>query len=303
MLTSSKVLVFIGRCFLLFLLFGSNLSFAQSYVHPTYTRDADADGVPDGRDKCPRTPKGEKVTPFGCPPDSDFDGLYDYQDNCPNEPGPIANTGCPWGDRDKDGIKDNRDRCPDVFGLPQFSGCPDTDGDGLADNEDNCPKQPGPVENQGCPENKDIDGDGVTDADDDCPRTPGPKEYKGCPKLNSVDEAKRRKAFQNLLFETGKAIIKNSSYVSLNGLAEVLNNNPSANLVLEGHTDNVGDDAANMTLSDNRATAVKDYLVSQGINGDRITAEGFGETRPVADNATAAGKQKNRRVEMKIKYE
>jgi OmpA-OmpF porin, OOP family len=302
-----------ARCSVLALLILSALpSFAQKrgkasplgpYIHAAYKVDADADGVPDGRDECPSTPKGEKVTPFGCPIDTDFDGLYDSQDKCPTEPGPRENIGCPWGDRDKDGVKDNVDDCPDAAGPVSHHGCPDTDGDGLYDNEDECPTKAGPIERRGCPpKTNDTDGDGVDDVSDRCPETPGPKDNQGCPKLSATDQAKVSKAFKNLLFETGKAIIKPSSYASLNELAQVIRDNPGSNLRLEGHTDNVGNDDANMQLSKDRAAAVKTYLTDRGVGDDRIESEGYGETRPVAENNSAAGKQKNRRVEMKISY-
>jgi outer membrane protein OmpA-like peptidoglycan-associated protein len=302
MLNITRIFTFILLIFFFALNNHTSIYAQNGYLHPDFKRDSDGDGVPDGHDKCPRTPKGEKVNSFGCPLDSDFDGIYDSMDKCVNVPGPKENFGCPWGDRDNDGIKDNHDRCPDVAGPVKFYGCPDTDGDGLPDSEDDCPKQAGPMENRGCPEVRDRDGDGLEDLLDDCPDKPGPKSNKGCPELSATDKAKVKEAFQNLLFETGKAIIKTSSYKSLNKLAEVLRDNPDANLSLKGHTDNVGDDDSNMTLSQNRANAVKDYLIQQGIDGSRITAEGFGETKPVADNNTPAGRTKNRRVEMDIKY-
>ena len=132
---------------------------AKPYVSPYYSYDDDSDGVPNGRDKCPNTPKGEKVTPFGCPYDTDFDGLYDYEDKCVNEPGPKENFGCPWGDKDNDGVKDNIDKCPDTPGPLRFAGCPapkrkDTDGDQVYDDEDICPEIPGVIANRGCPEIK-----------------------------------------------------------------------------------------------------------------------------------------------------
>ncbi len=82
----------------------------------------------------------------------------------------------------------------------------------------------------------------------------------------------------------------------------MLNENPDLKVKIEGHTDNAGDDATNMTLSTDRAEAVKAYFVSKGISEDRITVEGFGETTPIADNNTAAGRVKNRRVEIKVTY-
>ena len=267
-------------------------------------KDSDGDGVPDGRDKCINTPKGEKVTPFGCPFDSDFDGIYDYEDDCVNEPGPKANKGCPWGDRDNDGFKDNEDKCPDQPGIKKFHGCPDTDGDGIPDHQDDCPDERGQENRRGCPPPfVDSDGDGISDFDDLCPKVKGLAANKGCPEIKKEEQEALRKAFENLLFETGKDVIMNSSFSSLNDLAKVMRNNPQANLYLEGHTDNVGDDNANMELSENRARAVKTYLVSKGVNEYKIRIAWFGETKPKASNDTDEGRRLNRRVEMNIFYE
>lgn len=267
-------------------------------------KDSDEDGVPDGRDKCIHTPKGEKVTPFGCPFDVDFDGLYDYEDSCVNDPGPKENYGCPWEDRDNDGFMDNEDKCPDVPGIRKFMGCPDTDGDGIKDSDDDCPNERGPMSRRGCPPPFiDTDGDGISDYDDLCPKVKGLPENKGCPEIKKEEKEALKKAFENLLFETGKDIIKPSSYQSLNELAKVMKNNPQANLYLEGHTDNVGDDNSNMELSENRAAAVKNYLVNKGVDEYRIRYAWFGETKPKADNDTEEGRRLNRRVEMNIFYE
>ncbi len=267
-------------------------------------RDSDGDGVPDGRDKCIHTPKGEPVTTFGCPYDVDFDGVYDYEDQCKNESGPKENKGCPWGDRDKDGIMDNKDECPDVPGLPQYRGCPDTDGDGIQDKDDQCPKERGTVALKGCPPAfVDTDGDGVGDYDDLCMRTPGIKSNKGCPEIKPEEKKALEEAFKNLLFETNSDVIISSSYNSLNKLASVMVNNPKSKLHLEGHTDNVGDDNSNMDLSKRRSESVKRYLGTKGVSANRITTDGFGETKPVDTNDTDAGRQANRRVEMNIMYE
>lgn len=274
------------------------------YVSPYYAYDDDGDGVPNYRDKCLNTPKGERVTTFGCPPDTDFDGVYDFEDSCINEKGPRENRGCPYADRDKDGINDHLDACPDTPGLREYDGCPDTDKDGLPDNKDKCPNEPGPKANQGCPTLlADQDKDGVPDLDDVCPKTPGVKENRGCPKLKKEEEEALKKAFENLLFETNKDVILSSSFNSLNELAKVMKKYPDSKLHLEGHTDNVGDDAKNLDLSQRRAAAVMNYLVKQGLSQYRISSEGFGETRPVASNDTEDGRKLNRRVEMVIKYE
>ena len=106
-----------------------------------------------------------------------------------------------------------------------------------------------------------------------------------------------------MLFETGKDVIMPSSYQALNELASIMNKNTASKLHLEGHTDNVGNDANNMDLSDRRAKAVRAYLGAKGISTERITAVGYGETRPKTTNVTVEGRQKNRRVEMNIAYE
>jgi OOP family OmpA-OmpF porin len=271
------------------------------YTPVYHDKDSDGDGVMDSRDQCIKTPKGEPVTPFGCPYDVDFDGIYDYEDSCKNEPGPRENHGCPWTDKDNDGIMDNVDECPDVPGLKRFRGCPDSDGDGIEDAKDKCPKEIGLPKYFGCPPPfVDSDGDGVSDYNDLCPQTPGPKTNKGCPELKPEEKKALQDAFENLLFETNSDVIVSSSYDALDGLAKVLRNNPKYKLYLEGHTDNVGDDEANLDLSKRRALSTKKYLTDRGVKEYNVTTDGFGETRPVADNSTPEGRTKNRRVEMQI---
>lgn len=267
-------------------------------------RDDDGDGIPNARDKCLFTPKGEVVTPFGCPMDADFDKVYDFEDSCINDPGPRSNKGCPFKDRDGDGIGDAQDKCPDVAGLPKFQGCPDTDGDGIIDIEDECPKVWGVLSYKGCPPPpNDSDHDGVSDIDDLCPDVPGPKSNKGCPEPKKEEQVALQKAFENLLFETGKDVIVKSSFPSLDQLALVMQKYPISKLHLEGHTDNVGDDQANMDLSQRRAEAVRQYLANKGVSLSRIETSGLGETKPKATNDTEEGRHINRRVEMVIIYE
>ncbi len=104
----------------------------------------------------------------------------------------------------------------------------------------------------------------------------------------------------NVYFDTGKASLKPSSNKALNDLVSVLNLKTTMEIEIQGHTDNVGKDEDNLKLSQDRADAVKKYLVSKGINDKRITAKGYGPTRPVADNSTDAGKAKNRRTSLKV---
>lgn len=109
-------------------------------------------------------------------------------------------------------------------------------------------------------------------------------------------------AAQNILFVTGSYRLAAKSFKGLDEVVKILNDNPDMKLAIDGHTDNVGKDDFNQTLSENRANAVKQYFISKGISESRIAAAGYGETMPIADNKTAAGRQKNRRVELKLSY-
>jgi outer membrane protein OmpA-like peptidoglycan-associated protein len=258
--------------------------------------DSDGDGIPDKDDECP---KEAGLAEFrGCP-DKDGDGIPDHLDACPDARGPKEYDGCP--DTDGDGILDYLDECPNVPGPAENNGCPwpDTDGDGVLDKDDKCPNIPGPKENDGCPY-ADTDGDGVPDKDDNCPETPGPASNRGCPEIEEEIQIILKTAFDNLEFETGKAIIKDESYPSLSELADVLLSKPDWGLQISGHTDNVGNAQSNLILSKRRAEAVRDYLVSRGIDASRINVLFFGQTMPIATNDTAEGRQQNRRVEMVI---
>jgi len=118
-----------------------------------------------------------------------------------------------------------------------------------------------------------------------------------------VEQEVLNKAFANLEFETGKAVIRNTSFSSLDELADLFKAKPKYMLLIEGHTDNVGNRNNNLTLSKNRSTAVKTYLQGKGIDGKRITVKYYGPDKPIADNATEEGRQRNRRVEMKVIFE
>lgn len=261
--------------------------------------DRDGDKTMDKEDDCPDE-AGPKETK-GCP-DRDRDGILDSQDLCPDKPGDVEHKGCP--DTDGDGTYDNEDKCVDDFGPKDNFGCPygDLDKDGVFDKEDRCVDTPGPKENQGCPYG-DLDGDGVTDNVDECPNTPGLAENKGCPKLTEKEQEILDLAFSNLEFESGKAIIRTTSLDELDSLAALLVSKPDWRLRIAGHTDNVGNPNSNMTLSKNRANAVKNYLNSRGVAENRFIVEWFGQTKPLVPNTTAANKQKNRRVEMEVKFE
>ncbi len=262
--------------------------------------DRDKDGVPDNIDACPDDPGPAALQ--GCP-DRDGDGILDKDDKCPDVKGVARYQGCPIPDTDKDGINDEEDKCPTVPGLSRYQGCPipDTDGDGINDEEDKCPTVPGLSRYQGCPI-PDTDGDGVNDEEDRCITIPGPKENFGCPIIPPEVKKRVDVAAKNILFITGSYKLSTSSNKGLNDVVKIMNEYPGAILDIHGHTDWVGSEEMNQTLSDNRAGSVKAYLVSKGIDESRITATGHGETMPIADNKTAAGRQKNRRSEMTLSY-
>jgi OOP family OmpA-OmpF porin len=260
--------------------------------------DTDGDGVPDKEDKCP-TVAGPKVL-NGCP-DTDGDGVIDTEDRCPTVAGPKITDGCP--DADGDGVFDDNDKCPNVAGLAQFGGCPDSDGDGIADYEDQCPAMAGPESAKGCP---DADFDGIPDVSDACPNEKGTIENKGCPTMK-MSEVKVKEVESQLNsfsdyveFETNKYVIKQKSFANLNEIVTLMQQYPDAKFAIEGHTDDVGQDADNQVLSESRAYAMYQYFVDKGIDPKRMTFVGFGESRPRDTNATPEGRAKNRRVEIRL---
>jgi len=261
-------------------------------------KDTDMDGVPDRKDKCPDTPTGVKVDVNGCPLDTDGDGVADYQDKCPDVKGLAALQGCP--DADGDGVADADDKCPNTPAGVRVdaSGCPlDADGDGVADYLDKCPGTPAgvKVDATGCP--LDTDGDGVPDYQDKCPDRAGPASNKGCPEMKAEAKKILNEATKYINFDFNKATLKASSYPKLEQMVQILNDYPDYSLSIAGHTDSKGADNYNLRLSYERAAAARKYLLGKGIPADRIEARGYGETKPIATNATAAGQALNRRVD------
>jgi OOP family OmpA-OmpF porin len=246
---------------------------AAPVAPPPPPLDSDHDGVPDSRDDCPNTPQGTAVDSHGCPLDSDGDGVPDNQDNCPNTP---------------KGLKVDAHGC-----------ALDSDGDGVPDSLDNCPNTPkgSTVDAHGCPvvDNTDSDGDGVPDRMDQCPNTPpGAKvDANGCP-LKLIEKVGIR---LELNFDTNKADIKPEFRKEIDKVASFMRQYPGTTVVIEGHTDNTGTSAYNQDLSERRAKAVAQSLVrDHGIAANRVQAVGYGETKPLASNDTAAGRAENRRV-------
>jgi len=250
-----------------------------------YVGDRDGDGIVDSLDKCPDNP--ENYNGFqdedGCPddPDTDLDGIPDSADQCVLDP------------EDKDNYLDE-DGCPDI----------DNDADQILDAKDKCPNEAedrdGFEDEDGCPD-PDNDKDKVLDVDDMCPNEPGPadKDPKGCPQklaLAVVTESEI-KITQQIHFEYNKAIIRPESFPVVDAVAEILAKYPDMTMEVQGHTDNKGGADYNKRLSDQRAAAVKKYLVEHGISADRLASHGYGLERPLVPNDSDNNRALNRRVQ------
>ena len=258
-------------------------------------KDTDSDGIYDKDDACPETPGLAEFN--GCP-DADGDGIKDSDDACPNVAGLAAMNGCP--DADADGIADKDDMCPNAKGTKANKGCPDTDGDGVVDKNDKCPNVAGPVANGGCAW-PDTDGDSILDKDDKCPTVAGVASEGGCPEIISNEAKMGMDSFaEAILFNTGRASFKSGVTTTLDGMLAIITEFPLATFSIQGFTDSVGSASGNLKLSSERANAVKDYLVNNGVDSSRLTASGLGEESPIGSNMNRAGRAKNRRVEVKV---
>ena len=291
-------------------------------------RDRDKDGIPDVSDKCPDDPEDKDgfQDQDGCPdPDNDLDGIPDAQDKCPNQAEDFDHfedeDGCPDSDNDKDGIDDLHDACPNVPEdhkppLPN-DGCPavrpDSDGDGIPDDVDKCPKElednDGFEDQDGCPD-YDNDQDGIPDEYDKCPNDPetfnGFQDEDGCPDQAPLEKPKAKLEkgriiiFEKVYFDTNRSTIQARSFKLLDEVAAIIRAHPKLRVRVEGHTDSQGKPAANLKLSQARANSVRTFLVDGGVEPARVEAVGCGQTQPIADNKTRAGREDNRRVEFHI---
>lgn len=277
---------------------------------PTGCPDTDGDGLLDRDDQCPKI-AGEPLT--GCP-DGDADGVLDRDDQCPATPGD-APTGC--ADSDRDGLLDNVDRCPiaaeDVDGFDDTDGCPDLDddADGIPDATDRCPRVAEDIDGfedaDGCPE-LDNDRDGVPDADDKCPTEAevinGIEDTDGCPdqgKTLVVVRAEKIEILDRVYFATNKDVIEKRSYGLLEQVALTIKAHAEIGRIrVEGHTDNVGQPAKNLDLSQRRAASVVRFLVERGVANERLVPRGYGDTKPVVPNVNEKNRATNRRVEFVI---
>jgi len=269
--------------------------------------DEDADGVSDKKDKCPGTKIGCRVDASGCPVDSDGDGVCDGIDVCANTPkgAKVDGKGCPM-DSDGDGVSDGTDKCDNTpKGCSvDATGCPtDTDGDGVCDGLDKCADTPRgcTADATGCP--ADADGDGVCDGVDQCPNTPAGSQVNaiGCvlPTVEYIPTADKPLVLKGVNFQTNKSVLLEDSKKLLDEVAISLMAHPEVKVEVGGHTDATGSDAHNLQLSEDRAAAVRNYLVEKGVKAENLFVKGYGETTPMADNKTVSGRTQNRRVELK----
>jgi len=247
--------------------------------------DSDGDGIKDNIDLCPDDK--EDLDTFededGCPdPDNDIDGILDLQDKCPNDAedkdGFEDSDGCPDSDNDLDGILDVNDKCPDeaedIDGFQDEDGCPDpdNDGDGILDANDKCPDEPETINN-------------IEDADG-CPDTTAQQEDTFYQFILRGDDT----------FESNSATLIGTAKILLNEIASYIKNQPASKWRIEGHTDNQGSVSLLKKLSYDRAKAVYEYLISQGLSSDQFTLYGLGNSSSVANNDTPEGRSTNRRI-------
>jgi large repetitive protein len=254
-------------------------------------------------------------------PDRDADGLPDDEDACPLQPedydGFEDDDGCPDIDNDGDGILDVDDACvfrpEDEDGFEDDDGCPDADndGDGILDVDDGAPNDPedfdGFEDDDGIPD-LDNDQDSFLDTVDSCPLEAevynGIDDGDGCPDEGGLVTVtcEAIELGERVYFEFDSDVIQPRSFPLLQQVASALNAATHINLVrVEGHTDDVGAAEYNEELSRRRAASVRRYLVDTGaVDEMRLESVGYGESRPITENATDEGRATNRRVEMVI---
>lgn len=254
-----------------------------------YDGDRDGDGIADSVDQCPDDPEDKDgfQDQDGCPDkDNDQDSIVDVYDKCPNIP------------EDKDGFQDS-DGCPDV----------DNDQDGILDVSDKCPNDPedkdGFEDQDGCPD-VDNDKDGIPDSVDLCPNEPetvnGYADEDGCPDAEQIRVVGDKIILDDRVhFMVNAHIIRGISYPLLDRLARLIIQHPEyIHIEVQGHTDERGPDWYNDRLSQDRANAVLEFLISRGVNRERLSAHGFGKSKPLVEKNSEYAWSMNRRVEFEI---
>lgn len=226
------------------------------------------------------------------------------------EPAPVQEAppvqAAPPADADGDGVPDTADRCANTPAGTRVdaAGCPvpqDADRDGVTDDADRCPGTPAGtlVDSSGCPVPQDADGDGVVNENDRCPDTSAGArvDASGCAIVFEAEQTTL--VLEGVNFAVNRAVLTDSSHAILDRVAASLRDLPDVRVEVGGHTDSTGGRALNQRLSQARAEAVRDYLISKGVAADRLEARGYGPDEPVATNRTAEGRAQNRRVELK----
>lgn len=246
--------------------------------------DSDGDGVRDDDDRCANTAAGTEVDGTGCMVDGDHDGVADKQDRCPNTPAArrVDANGCE-ADGDRDGVVNDLDRCPNTPA-------------GMKVNANGC--------------EADADIDGVTDSKDACPGSrPGDKvDENGClalsedafPEASDFSVTADTFVLRGVTFEYDASILTDDARVVLKGVAATLRERPELHVEIGGYSDNRGTVPYNTELSRQRAEAVREFLLQQGVAQANVTAKGYGPDKPIADNNTEEGRAKNRRVELRV---
>lgn len=278
--------------------------------------DTDGDGLRDGEevrtyrtDPLARDSDGDDLSDYDeiysyrtnvLQRDSDSDGLSDGDEVLKFNTNPLK------ADTDDDGLNDGEE----VQNYHTNPLKPDSDGEGLTDGDEVVKYRTDPLRS-------DTDGDGLTDADerlkyrtnplfadtDEGGLPDGREVSAGTNPLNPKDDVKEQikigtpLVLEGVTFETGSTTLTPFARVVLDKIAQGLLENPNSEIGIYGHTDNQGNPRTNLKLSQDRADAVKAYLVSKGVSPSRIQAKGFGFTKPIADNATPEGRAKNRRIE------
>lgn len=250
----------------------ASVSSGTTSISSSGKNDSDNDGIPDDKDKCPYNEIGVPVDEHGCPLDGDYDGVPDALDHCPNT------------DRNAKGLVD-------IYGCPV-----DADFDGIPDYMDQCPHNVvgAMVDSVGCP--IDSDKDGVPDGLDDCPNTlyGVQVDKNGCIDLTIIDKP----LVLYIDYTAGSSEVDPDNREKLKKLAAILNFAKDVKIEVNGYTDDIGTPLANRQLSEKRASRVAQYLISYGLDAARIKVFGQGEGNFVGDNQTAAGRAKNRRIEI-----
>jgi OOP family OmpA-OmpF porin len=249
--------------------------------------------------------------------DSDGDGIIDDDDRCirdvEDKDGFEDTDGCPDLDNDADGVPDDADKCPlekeNRNNIDDDDGCPDTDEDkdGIIGSRDKCPTEPedqdGFQDEDGCID-ADNDGDGVADAKDKCPTEAetwnGYQDEDGC--KDKLPDAVRKftGVIEGITFKKDSDQIQKKSFRLLDRAVGVMKEYVDVKIEISGHTSDEGEHDYNVDLSKRRAESVKTYLVGQGIATDRVQTIGYGPDKPIADNKTKKGRERNRRIEFRV---